>query len=77
MNKILIASVALLGFAGVAAAQQAPELYGTNYSASVLDAQAANDAGVRTAVVTSQQSVSAPRSDATVNINQTENYSGR
>jgi len=37
MKKILIASVAVLGFAGVAAAQQAPLTVG-NYSANVLNA---------------------------------------
>ena len=76
MNKILIASVALLGFAGVAAAQQAPALYGTNYSAAVLDAQA-QTGPVSGNVVTGRQSVSAPGNDAPVNINQSDNYSGK
>ena len=75
MNKILIASVALLGFAGVAAAQQAPALYGTNYSAAVLDAQATGP--VRANVVTGRQNISAPGNDAPVNINQSDNYSGK
>jgi hypothetical protein len=41
MKKLLIATVAVLGFAGVAAAQQAPQLVG-NYSANVLEAYNAN-----------------------------------
>jgi hypothetical protein len=36
MTRILIATAAIIGFAGIASAQQAPFLYG-NYSASVLD----------------------------------------
>ena len=36
MNRILIASAAILAFAGVASAQQAPFLAG-NYSANVLE----------------------------------------
>jgi hypothetical protein len=36
MNRILIAAVAVLGMAGVASAQQAPQLSG-NYSANVLN----------------------------------------
>lgn len=36
MNRILIAAVAVLGLAGVASAQQAPQLSG-NYSANVLN----------------------------------------
>jgi len=36
MNRILLASVAVLGLAGAAAAQEAPQLYG-NYSANVLN----------------------------------------
>lgn len=37
MNRILLASVAVLGLVGTAAAQQAPSLYGSNYSANVLN----------------------------------------
>jgi hypothetical protein len=36
MKRILIAAAAVVGFAGAAAAQQAPQLYG-NYSANVLN----------------------------------------
>ena len=76
MNKILIASVAILGFAGVAAAQQAPALYGTNYSASVLDTQA--DASTFTGSASATASTGRGAGvDGSVNINQLENYSGK
>jgi hypothetical protein len=41
MNRVLIAAVAVLGFAGVAVAQEAPELTG-NYSANVLNNHSAS-----------------------------------
>jgi len=37
MKKLLIAAAAVVGFAGVASAQQAPSLYG-NYTPDVLEA---------------------------------------
>jgi hypothetical protein len=74
MNKFLLASVALLGFAGVAAAQEAPALI---YS----DAFAQNVQNVGSAPVTGYASASVSAlQDATVGgfqINSNQNYSGR
>lgn len=84
MNRILIAAVAALGFAGVAAAQQAPVLTG-NYSANVLDAYngtvtqgvdfagQASIGGDRDQGVVPSQGVQAGGQPAIWN----ENYSGR
>ncbi|MDP3898006.1 MAG: hypothetical protein Q8Q62_15145 [Mesorhizobium sp.] len=77
MNKFLIASVALLGFAGVAAAQQAPALYGSNYSDAVLNSQGQSTGPVRSGVVTGQSNISAPETARDFNINLSDNYSGK
>jgi hypothetical protein len=56
MNRILIAATAVLAFAGVASAQQAPALIG-NYSADVLnDYNGTTTAGDTGAVFTSAAS---------------------
>ena len=81
MTKFLIASVAILGFAGVASAQQAPALYGSNYDAAVLNSYSTTPvqsgstvSGSASAVSTTDQGVA---SDAGFNINQNQNYSGK
>lgn len=78
MNKLLLASVALLGFAGVAAAQEAPALiYSDAFAQNVQNAGSApSTSGYASASVTSLQ-------DATITgvggfqINTNQNYSGR
>ena len=81
MTKFLIASVAILGFAGVASAQQAPALYGSNYDASVLNGYSTMQgqsgsvvSGSASAVSTTDQGVA---SGAGFNINLDQNYSGK
>jgi len=80
MNKFLIASVAILGFAGVASAQQAPALYGSNYDAAVLNAHS-NTAQTGTTTVSGAASavstVDGGVSGGGVNINENQNYSGK
>ena len=78
MNKILIASIAVLGFAGVAAAQEAPALYGNNYDAAVTSSfgpQASVAVGSHS--VSGQQNITAPAADTDYNINLSGNYSGK
>lgn len=71
MKKLIIASVAVLGFAGAAAAQEAPAFYGQNpYAASVEAVQGAS----HSARIVSGDATS-PVQDFNVNLNQ--NYSGK
>lgn len=51
MKKLLIAAAAVVGFAGVASAQQAPFLYG-NYTPDVIDAYNNSDASNQARVST-------------------------
>lgn len=67
MNRILLASVAVLSLVGAAAGEGAPALYGSNYSANVL--QTYNG---------SQSGVAAPRADtlsSTVSTRSAQGYS--
>ena len=71
MNKFLLASVALLGLAGVAGAQEVPAFYGVNpYGQTIEGSQAASH------VVSGQASATVTGTDG-FQINQNENYSGR
>ncbi len=75
MRKFLLASVAVLGFAGVAAAQEAPALiYSDAFAQNVENVGAAPAAGGFTA--SSQQNASVPSVDG-FQINLNQNYSGR
>jgi len=76
MNKLLIASVALLGFAGIAAAQEVPAFYG-DYAVNVQnsDGGAPTDR-MATASVSSQRSAGLADTGG-FEINQNENYSGK
>jgi len=73
MNKLLIASVALFGLAGVAAAQEAPGFYGYNpYDAAIESGQ------IATRSVTASDSVGTTVSGPDgFQINQNQNYSGK
>ena len=73
MNKLLIASVALFGLAGAAAAQEAPGFYGYNpYDAAIESGQ------IATRSVTASDSVGAAVSKTVgFQINQNQNYSGK
>jgi hypothetical protein len=78
MNKLLIASVALLGLAGVAGAQEAPGFYGVNPYASTVDS--AQGASHSAQVVTGQANATVTGADAGAegfNINRNQNYSGK
>lgn len=75
MRKLILASVAVLGFAGVAAAQEAPALiYGQADQNISNHGGAAVDFG-RTASV--NHGVTASTQDGGFNINLNDNYSGR
>ena len=73
MNKLLIASVALFGLAGAAAAQEAPGFYGYNpYDAAIESGQ------IATRSVTASDSVGTTVSGPDgFQINQNQNYSGK
>ena len=74
MNKFLIASVAVLGLAGVASAQEAPALiYSQGYAQNVENVGAAPAADRFT--VSSLQNASVPGADG-FQINLNQNYSG-
>lgn len=80
MRKLILASVAVLGFAGIAAAQEAPALiYGeANQNISNHDG-AAVDYGRTASVgkVTDRSVVASTAQDGGFNINQNDNYSGK
>jgi hypothetical protein len=78
MNKFLIASVAVLGFAGAAAAQEAPALiYSDAYAQNVQNAGAAPVDRTVTASVTSQRNASLPSQAGSYNPILNDNYSGK
>lgn len=74
MNKFLLASVAILGLSGIAAAQEAPALiYSQSFAQNVENVGAAPAGGEFT--VSSQQNASVPGVDG-FEINLNQNYSG-
>lgn len=74
MNRFLLASVALLGLSGVAAAQEAPALiYSQSYAQNVENVGTAPAGGGFT--VSAQQNASVPGIDG-FQINLDQNYSG-
>jgi hypothetical protein len=78
MRKFLIASVAVLGFAGVAAAQEAPALiYSDAYAQNVQNAGSAAVDRMATASIASQQNASLPGQGGTFNPILNDNYSGK
>ena len=70
MNKILLASVALLGLAGAAVAQEIPAFYGETPYATTVDG---SQAGY---TVSGQANATVPTTDG-YNIHQNDNYSGK
>ncbi|MCO5162839.1 MAG: hypothetical protein M9939_17025 [Mesorhizobium sp.] len=72
MNKFLLASVAVLGLAGSAVAQEVPAFYGENPYAATVDARQAGASHV----VTGQANATVPGTDG-FNINLNQNYSGK
>jgi hypothetical protein len=74
MNKFLLASVAVLGLSGIAAAQEAPALiYSQSYAQNVGNAGTGPAGGALT--VSSQQNASVTGVDG-FQINLDQNYSG-
>jgi hypothetical protein len=73
MNKFLIATVAVLGLAGVATAQEAPAIYGQDNISSI---ETQTISPVRTFETSGARSVTATGGEG-FQINQSENYSGR
>jgi hypothetical protein len=76
MNKFLLASVALLGLAGAAVAQEAPAIYG-NYEANVLNSDGSLAGAPRSTIVSGQSSATVPGADGGFNVNLSDNYSGK
>ena len=81
MRKLILASVAVLGFAGVAAAQEAPALiYGqaaqniSNHDGAAVDYRATTASVSKNAPTSSSPTTAAP---TLLDINQNPNYSGR
>ncbi|MCO5162840.1 MAG: hypothetical protein M9939_17030 [Mesorhizobium sp.] len=72
MNKFLLASVAVLGLAGSAVAQEVPAFYGENPYAATVDLQQVSASHV----VTGQANATVPGTDG-YNINLNGNYSGQ
>ncbi|SMH51339.1 hypothetical protein SAMN02982922_4397 [Mesorhizobium australicum] len=74
MNKIILASVALLGLAGVAGAQEVPAFYGVNPYGQTVEAsqQKAHSA----TIVREQSNSTVPGHDG-FQINRNQNYSGK
>ena len=70
MNKILLASVALLGLAGAAVAQEVPAFYGETPYATTVDG---SQAGY---TVSGQANATLAAADG-FNINLNDNYSGK
>ena len=76
MNKFLLASVAVLGLAGAAVAQEAPAIYG-NYDANILNSDGSQTGAPRSTVVSGQANATVPGSNGGFNINLSDNYSGK
>jgi cytoskeletal protein RodZ len=76
MNKFLLASVAVLGLAGAAVAQEAPAIYG-NYEANILNSNGSVSGAPHSSIVSGQASATVPGAGAGFNINQSDNYSGK
>ena len=76
MNKFLLASVALLGLAGAAVAQEAPAIYG-NYEANIQNADASVSGAPHSSIVSGQANATVPGSNGGFNVNQSDNYSGK
>lgn len=77
MNKFLLASVALLGFAGVAAAQEAPALiYSDAFAQNVQNVGSAPTDRMATASISSGHSATVTDGGG-FQINANQNYSGR
>lgn len=74
MNKFLIASVAVLGMAGAAAAQEAPAIYGQNNISNAETVQTISP--LRTFETSGAQSVTAAGGDG-FQINLSGDYSGK
>lgn len=80
MRKFILASVAVLGFAGVAAAQEAPALiYSDAYAQNVQNAGSAPVDQTATASIKSQSRLNAslPSQGGVFNPLQNDNYSGK
>jgi hypothetical protein len=74
MNKFLIASVAVLGLAGVATAQEAPAIYGQN---NISNAETGLTVPLhRPLEISGARSVTASGGEG-FQVNQSENYSGK
>jgi outer membrane lipoprotein SlyB len=77
MNKFLLASVALLGFAGVAAAQEAPALiYSDAFAQNVQNVGSGSVDGYASASVAALQNATVTGVGG-FQINDSQNYSGR
>lgn len=74
MNKFLIASVAVLGLAGAAAAREAPAIYGQN---NISNAETAQTFSQHRNFETSGAAGVTATGGEGFNINQSENYSGK
>ena len=78
MRTFLIASVAVLGFAGVAAAQEAPALiYSDGYAQNVQNAGSAPTDRTTTASISSQQNASLPSNQGAFTPILNDNSSGK
>lgn len=74
MNRLLLASIAVLGLSGIAAAQEAPALiYSQSFAQNVENVGTAPAGGAFT--ISSQQNASVPTGDG-FQINLDQNYSG-
>lgn len=76
MNKFLLASVALLGLAGTAVAQEAPAIYG-NYEANIQNLDGSLAGAPRSTIVSGQANATVPGADGGFNVNLSDNYSGK
>ncbi|MCO5162838.1 MAG: hypothetical protein M9939_17020 [Mesorhizobium sp.] len=80
MNKFLLASVAVLGLAGSAVAQEVPAFYGQNPYASTVDhskPQRQTVTGQASAKVTDSGASTSGASTKGFNIHLNQNYSGK
>lgn len=78
MRTFLLASVAVLGFAGAAAAQEAPALiYSDAFAQNVQNAGSAPTDRMATASISSRQNASLPSQVGGFNPLLNDNYSGK